>query len=106
MPNGHDRDWVRFCMAVRGFRARHGSWPTRMRLDPGYVDEFRNFLLAPEDFERLQAKIVLIPEPDAMFVAEDDSGRSYDYATERHHWEQDDIDPQVWLGIRARPENW
>ena len=76
MPNGHDRDWVRFCMAVRGFRARHGAWPTRMRLDPSYIEEFRRSLLSPADFERLQAQIELIPESNASFVAEDERGRT------------------------------
>jgi hypothetical protein len=42
VPNGYDRDWVRFCMAVRGFRAKHGRWPTRMRLD-GRDQPFENF---------------------------------------------------------------
>jgi hypothetical protein len=77
-----------------------------MRLDPGYADEFRNFLLAPEDFERLQIKIVLIPEPDATFVAEDDSGQSYNYAAEKLHLNRHDIDAQGWLGMRTRPETW
>jgi hypothetical protein len=77
-----------------------------MRLDPGYIDEFRNSLLAPEDFRKLQAKIELVPEPDAPFVAEDGSGRTYSYGTETLHWERDDIDAQDWLGIKAQPSDW
>ena len=106
MPNGHDRDWVRFCMAVRGFRAKHGTWPTRMRLDPGYIKEFRNSLLSPADFEKLGGKVELIAEPDAAFVAEDEQGRAYNYSTETLHWERNDIDAQGWLGIEALPEVW
>ena len=106
MPNGHDRNWVRFCMAVRGFRARHGTWPTRMHLDPAYVEEFRNSLLSPADFEKLKMKVELIPEADARFVAEDDQGRTYSYATESLHWERNDIDAEGWLGIETLPEVW
>jgi hypothetical protein len=106
MPNGHDRNWVRFCMAVRGFRARHGTWPTRMRLDPGYIEEFRSSLLSPADFENLKTKVELISEPDARFVAEDDQGRTYNYATESLHWERNEIDAEGWLGIETLPEVW
>jgi hypothetical protein len=106
MPNGHDRDWVRFCLAVRGFRAKHGSWPTRMRLDPRYIDEFRESLLSPADFEKLQAKVRLIPETDASFAAEDEQGRTYSHATESLHGEREEIDAQEWLGVEALPEVW
>ncbi len=106
MPNGHDRDWVRFCMAVRGFRAKHGTWPTRMRLDPGYIEEFRESLLSKADFETLQQKVQLVPEARASFIAEDAQGRTYSYGAETLHLERDDIDAQGWLGIEALPEVW
>jgi hypothetical protein len=106
MPNGHDRDWIRFCLAVRGFRAKHGTWPTRMRLDPGYIEEFRRSLLSSEDFQALQTKIELIPEADALFVAEDGQGHTYTYGTETLHWEREDIDAKSWLGIEAQPHVW
>jgi hypothetical protein len=106
MPNGHDRDWVRFCLAVGGFRAKHGSWPTRMRLDPRSLETFRTSLLSPADFEKLQAKVRLIPETDASFVAEDEQGRTYSQASESHHGEPEEFDPQEWLGVEALPEVW
>jgi hypothetical protein len=74
-----------------------------MRLDPGYIEEFRDSLLAPADFEALQAKIQLVPEPDAPFIAEDGSGQTYSYGAETLHWERNDIDEQEWLGIKALP---
>jgi hypothetical protein len=77
-----------------------------MRLDPGYVEEFRDSLLSPADFEKLKTKVELIPEADAPFIAEDDQGRTYSYGTETLHWERDDIDAKGWLGIEALPEVW
>lgn len=75
----------------------------RMRLDPGYNEEFRTRLLRPAEFEKLNANIELIPAPDATFVAEDDRGHSYNYGTEALHWERDDIDAREWLGIEVLP---
>jgi hypothetical protein len=106
MPKDHDRDWVRFCLAVEGFRAKYGAWPTRMRLDPGYIEEFRRSLLSPADFEKLQARIELIAESEAPFIAEDQHGRTYSSGTEALQRERDDIDAQEWLGIEALPETW
>jgi hypothetical protein len=106
MPNGYDRDWVRFCMAVTGFRAKHGRWPTAMRLDPGYIEEFRTSLLGSEELAKLQQKVRLIAEPDAGFVAQDDDGREYHYGAEELHWKLDKIDAANWLGIRLLPGHW
>jgi hypothetical protein len=106
MPNGHDRDWVRFCLTVGGFRAKHGSWPTRMRLDQRYIDEFRESLLSPPDFEKLKKKVRLIPEAGTSLVAEDDEGRSYSHGAAGGDDRRAEIDAEEWLGVEALPEVW
>jgi hypothetical protein len=106
MTNGHDRSWVRFCLAVGGFRGKHGSWPSRMRLDPRCIEEFRDTLLSPADFEKLQTKVRLIPEAGAAFVAEDEQGRTYSSDPESPRREREDLDAEEWLGVEALPEVW
>ena len=58
MPNGHDRNWVRFCAAVNGFRNRFGRWPSSVRLASKYVDDLRA-ILSVESFRVLEEKLTL-----------------------------------------------
>ena len=34
MPNGADKNFVRLCAALNGFRLRYGKWPTRVVIYP------------------------------------------------------------------------
>ena len=102
MPNGENRGWVRFLVTLRGFRAKHDRWPSRMRLEHGYLDYLRTHL-TPADFTSLQQKLVLLEVDEPVFqavcMAEDESGNTYEYARENLGKNQDDIDAQAWLGI-------
>ena len=106
MTEDHDRSWRRLCAAVGGFRAEHGAWPSRVRLDQRYIAELRDKLLSPGDFQVLASKIELIPEPGAEFVAEDGQGRSYRDRSGARDGASGDIDAEGWLGIEPLPEVW
>ena len=78
MPNGHDKNWVRFCAAVDGFRLKHGDWPTRLRVFPGALESLEA-LFSNEDFRRIQSIIALVADEEGSFIAEDDQGRQHNY---------------------------
>ena len=42
MPNGDDKNWVRNCSAIDGFRARYNHWPSSVRLPPDYFENVVN----------------------------------------------------------------
>jgi hypothetical protein len=104
MPNGNDRNWVRFCAAVDGFRYRFGEWPSSVRLGSGYVADLRD-LLGDDDFMVLQEKLPLRLDERAHFIAEDEVGREYDYSREGFPQNQSPR-PSVeeWLGVRPEHE--
>lgn len=66
MPNGHDKEWTRLCLAVEGFRAQYGRWPTHVRLLPGSLQTIRDEILTPESFATVIEKVELLPEEGAM----------------------------------------
>lgn len=82
MPNGDDKSWVRICLAIDGFRVRYGRWPTYVRVEPHLFNFLRNDLFTPEDWNKINSKIVLLPSGDGMGVAEDEAGRRYSYDEE------------------------
>src|SRR5688572_24138566 len=101
MPNGHDKNWIRLCAALEGFRMRHGRWPTRVRLWPGALADIRDHLLTPEDFAKVAAKLQLIPE-DAPMIAEDDTGAMYNYGEEGFPNQRPTPRAIEWLGVDVR----
>lgn len=103
MPNGHDRNWVRFCAAVDGFRDRFGRWPSSVRLASGYGDDLRG-LLSDESFRVLEEKLVLRSDERAHFIAEDEAGRKYDYSRERFPQDRPQPSAEEWLGVHPEPE--
>lgn len=98
MPNGDDKNWIRLCAAIDGFRARYGAWPTRVRLFSACVENLRNDLFSPEAYARLTTRLEFVAD-DASMVAEDDSGRSYDYSMQGFSKSPPDIPAQQWLGV-------
>ena len=96
MPNGDDKNWVRLCAAVNGFRSRYGVWPTRVRVFSDGIDNLRNDLFSEEAFSRLTSRLELVAD-GASIVAEDDSGRSYDYGKDGFPTGDPDIPAQQWL---------
>ena len=101
MPNGHDKNFVRLCLAIEGFHDRYGHWPTRVRLSPGVLDNLRSIFSA-DDFEKLSSKIELAAGGTGM-VAEDDAGGNYSYGEEPRLDKREHL-AQKWLGVHPREE--
>ena len=105
MPNGHDKNWVRLCAAIEGFRFRYGRWPTRVRLFPACLSDIRDHLFTPDDYARIAAKVVLIAD-EAGFLAEDDLGGSYNYGQEGFPRQRPTPIAAEWLGVHPKPEEY
>lgn len=82
MPNGHDRNWIRVCGAVDGFRQRYGRWPLRVRIMPGAFADLVNHILTPDGFVVVNSKFELVAEDDAEMIAEGPDGETYCYGKE------------------------
>jgi len=102
MPNGADRNWVRLCAAIDGFRSRYGKWPSRIRLFPGCNEDLKK-ILGPKSYSILADNVELIPD-DAPIVAEDDDGHQYSYGKDGFPEKPPDIHTEEWLGIQSLPE--
>ena len=98
MPNGDDKNWVRACAAIDGFRSRYGRWPTHVRLFPGALENLRDHVLTPAGFELVMGVVELIADDRAPMVAEDATGASYNYATEGFAERMPDEPTRNWFG--------
>lgn len=105
MPNGNDRDWVRFCAAIDGFRSQFGRWPVRVRLFPDALLDIRDHILTPEGFAQVESRVELVPDDDASMIAEDDSGARYNYGQSGFPETPPDTSAMEWFGNPGlRPE--
>lgn len=81
MPNGADRNFVRFLRCIAGFKMLFGKWPTKILLDPDVINEIKKVMDA-HDFAKIQENIELVQDDgsigDYPYIAEDDDGNSYD----------------------------
>jgi len=99
MPNGIDKNWVRLCVVINGFRAQHHSWPSKIRLPEIILDDLRNFLFTPESFSIIEKKLRFIIDEIGSLVAEDEDGRKFDYNNMNFQTSKPDIDAETWFGI-------
>jgi hypothetical protein len=97
MPNGHGRNLSRLMMALEGFRALHGHWPKRVRLEQGYIDDFQN-LLTGKGYQQLISKLSLVPDSLDGMRAEDDQGNSFTYGADPSPEIPADVKSFDWLG--------
>ena len=58
MPNGVDRNFVRYISCIGGFRAIFNHWPTKVRLDSSFIEELKE-VMKHEDYQ----KMTEIPAP-------------------------------------------
>ena len=104
MPNGSDAYWMRFCMAVNGFRGMHGKWPTRVRLDPELIDILER-ILGLSSFAILVSHIELIPDEEVLEIsAEDNKGLRFVYGKDMDKFRQPEMTIIEWLGVDSLPE--
>ena len=101
MPNGVDRNFVRFIRCIETFRIQFGKWPTRIRLDLDFIKELRQ-VMSDEDYGKLESKIEIVPDDsnpyDGLYIAEDDEGNVVDLI--RSKFITGDVDALVWIGIK------
>ncbi len=101
MPNGADRNFVRFISCLGGFRVKFKKWPTKVRLDPSFITEL-NEEMTTEDYQKMTKKISIIPDNsnpwDGLYIAEDYEGNTYDLMRSGHPSEE--VDVLKWLEIK------
>lgn len=103
MPNGGDKNFVRLCAALDGFRQRHGRWPTRVVAYPAALEDLRQHVLGRAAFDAVTMKVALV-EGNAGFRAEDDRGDSYDYGREGFPESRPNPSAAEWLGVHPGPD--
>lgn len=103
MPNGGDKNFVRLCAALNGFKQRHGLWPTRVVAYSASLEDLRQHVLGRTAYDAVTRKVALIVG-DAGFRAEDDSGNSYDYGQEGFPESRPNPSAEEWLGVHPRPD--
>lgn len=97
MPNGHDRNLTRLIITLASFKAIHGHWPERVRLEQGYIDEFHR-MLVDDGFRRLTAKVELVPDETPGMRAEDSEGASFTYGREATPDARNTVSALEWIG--------
>lgn len=100
MPNGHDKNWVRLCGAIDGFRLRYDRWPKRVRMYEASLRDF-DFLFRPEDIDTIKSKVELFSD-EAGMIAEDESGAQYNYGEEGFPKVSPDVRAREWLGVSPK----
>ncbi len=98
MPNGDDKNLVRFCAALEGFHSRSGKWPTRVVMDDGYARDLLH-IVGAEAFQRVTSRLEIVRAPGATFRAEDLPGESYDYGTDGFAARPPVLRAREWLGL-------
>lgn len=98
MANGGDKNWVRVCAAIDGFRIRYGCWPKRVRVMPvSYVD-LVSHVLTPLGYALVSSLVQLVPEEEAAMIADDDSGAEFNYGQEGFPDGEADPSTREWFG--------
>jgi hypothetical protein len=98
MPNGADKNFIRLCAAIDGFRICYKAWPKAIRLPEGAIADLRDHVLGPQAFAKVEAKVRLIPD-NAFMVAEDGTGRTYEYGEMAFPDQEPDVCTRDWLGV-------
>ena len=104
MPNGHDKNWVRLCAAIDGFRVRFGHWPTNVRINPISLENIRDDLFTPNEYAQINTKVTLrgVDEEGKSFIAGDGSDRIYDYSTDGFPEQRPSPSAAEWLGVEPK----
>ena len=103
MPNGEDRNWVRLCIAVNGFRARYQKWPETALLSKGTAEDIKG-LFKPLTYEAVLTKFEIVEVEDAYHIElVDQVGNSFKYGEESDF--QPDVDASSWFGVTPDAHN-
>ena len=93
MPEAMDKNWFQIIVAINGFRARYGQWPTIIRLPRDVPDTLAEGGL----LVKLQQKVKLQFD-GSPFIAEDDQGRTYSVLSDGF-LANSDVDARIWLDL-------
>lgn len=104
MPNGHDKNWVRLCLALDGFHILYNHWPSRVVVHPVILSNIRNRLLSADDFAKVSAKVSLVPGEGPM-IAFDDVGHRYSYGNDTGPQSCSAARAAEWLGVRPKHDD-
>jgi len=100
MSNGLDADFVQFVSCIAGFKEKFHSWPTKVRVYPGFPEGLKR-VTGIEYYRKLTDKIDLIVDPVHpyydTFIAEDHQGNVYDLLVSGHLANGENVID--WLGI-------
>ena len=104
MPNGWDRNWIRFAITIRGFKGTFGEWPSRVvAVQPMTVESIER-LFAPQTFLLLTQRMTFEDSPDldgepwdGYFYAEADDGRRLTYGDALHGRQASEREINDWL---------
>jgi hypothetical protein len=97
VPNGFERNWMRLCFTVAGFRIRFGAWPSRLRISLAVLENIERDLLTPTSVAKLKCKLDLVAD-GSEFVAEDETGRTLGY-DEAEFADRAVERVEAWLGV-------
>lgn len=98
MPNGDDKNWIRLCGAIDGFRVKYGKWPTKVLLPMGILDDLKQHVFSRERFVKIEEKLTFVIE-DLPIVAAEDKGNSYSYGDLGFPERRPQITAQKWLDV-------
>ncbi|MBC8394340.1 MAG: hypothetical protein H8E17_17445 [Deltaproteobacteria bacterium] len=97
MPNGESKNWIRFCIAIEGFRVTYDKWPDKIHVPDFFIDELKE-KFSESEYVKLTSKIELIGD-DSPYVAVDESGDTYSYGDEGFSDKKPDIRAEEWLDV-------
>ena len=80
MANGYDKNWMRICWCIDGFRARFGRWPKVVRVPDLVLSDLVSHVLTPIGFALVSSYVEIAPAGEELkIVAEDGSGDEHPY---------------------------
>ena len=96
MPNGDDKNWIRLCVTINGFRVKYGMWPERVRMSSFMLENLRH-LFHPSTFSVLQSQLPIEKTTEESIEVFDREGRQFTYGDLTDG--DLDISSLEWLGI-------
>jgi hypothetical protein len=98
VPNGDDKNWIRLCGAIDGFRVKYGKWPTKILLPEDILNDLEQHVFSKERFAKIEEKLTFVIE-DLPIVAADDHGNSYSYGDLGFPERRPEISAEEWLNV-------
>lgn len=89
---------VRVVEALKGFRTKHGYWPTSLEAPPLTISLLATHHLTPLGFFLLQSKLDVIEADEERIIARGEGDDAFDYGAEGWRGEHQH-DALVWLGL-------